>query len=86
MMTFNEYGTIIAEQYFLYEVMPIPINHSLKVKTYVEKDGKKILIDERNIPYRIMYMDEKNSTKEYLKKYLEEKCTNDEVQRTEDRG
>ena len=59
-MTFEEYGAMIAREYFIYYVEPVPVTMGLRVTTYAEIKGDKVFIDSRDLTSEELLVMEKN--------------------------
>ena len=62
-MTFEEYGAMIAREYFVYQVEPIPAIMGIRVTTYADIKSNKVLIDRREFSIDELLLMEKNETK-----------------------
>lgn len=59
-MTFEEYGAMIAREYFVYYVEPVLVTMGLRVETYAVVNGAKVFIDSRDFTYDELFLMEKN--------------------------
>ena len=63
-MDFDEYGAMIAREYFVYKVEPVPVIHGIRITTYAEIKGNKVFVDTRTFSLDELLIMEKNNDRE----------------------